>query len=252
VAKRFTATEKWKDAWFQDLPAKYKLFWLYLLDECDAAGVWKPNIGLAVYQIGESFEQSELIRILKERIQVLDNGYWFIPKFIEFQYGTLSDQSKPHQSVIRILSKHGIQTNCKGIHTIKEKEKEKEEDKEKEKDATKEYLEESFRLFWDKYDKKVDRDKSFKRWVKISNEDHVKIMQHLQKYIPLTPDKTFRKDPSTYLNNQSWENEVVTALPKGQNAPVVYKTPEFKTNNHESLNLIEERLKELDETGTIK
>jgi len=41
MAKRFTASEKWEDLWFSELSNKYKLFWIYLLDKCDNAGVWE-------------------------------------------------------------------------------------------------------------------------------------------------------------------------------------------------------------------
>jgi len=34
-------------------------------------------------------------------------------------------------------------------------------------------------------------------------------MQHLELYVISTPDKTYRKNPITYLNNSSWENEVI-------------------------------------------
>lgn len=135
MAKRFTDTSKWKDTWFQDLPSKYKLFWIYILDESDAAGVWKPNIRLASFQIGEHFEESELKRIFSERIEVTEAGYWWIKKFIEFQYGTLSEHSKPHTSVINLLKSHKIIGYPKGIHTLKDKDKEKEKEKEKEKDS---------------------------------------------------------------------------------------------------------------------
>lgn len=134
MAKRFTDTSKWKDSWYQDLPTKYKLFWVYLLDECDASGVWKPNIRLASFQIGEPFEESELKRIFSGRITMTEAGYWFIKKFIEFQYGELSANCKPHQSVINLLKIHNIKEYTKGIQTLKEKEKDKEEDQEKEKD----------------------------------------------------------------------------------------------------------------------
>lgn len=130
MAKRFTDSNKWKDSWFQDLPTKYKLFWIYLLDECDAAGIWKPNIRLANFQIGEPFEESEVKRVFSDRIEITDDGYWFIKKFIQFQYGELSGTSKPHLSVIKILEKHKIIGYTKGMDTLKEKEQVKEEEKE--------------------------------------------------------------------------------------------------------------------------
>ena len=129
MAKRFTDTAKWKDTWFQDLPAKYKLFWIYLLDECDAAGLWKPNIRLATFQIGEPFEEAELKRVFCDRITITESGYWFITKFINFQYGELSESSKPHLSIIKILHSHKIKGYPKGIHTLQEKEKEKDKEK---------------------------------------------------------------------------------------------------------------------------
>lgn len=132
MAKRFTDTAKWKDTWFQDLPAKYKLFWIYLLDECDAAGLWKPNIKLANFQIGENFQESELINVFSERITVTDSGYWFVNKFIKFQYGELSENCKPHLPIIKTLKSHKIKGYPKGIHTLEEKEQEKEKEKEKE------------------------------------------------------------------------------------------------------------------------
>jgi hypothetical protein len=134
MAKRFTDTNKWKDTWFQDLPTKYKLFWIYILDECDAAGLWKPNMRLASFQIGEPFEEAELKRVFINRITITDEGYWFVSKFIEFQYGELSANSKPHLSVINLLKRHKIKGYTKGIDTLKEKEKDK--DKEKVKDLS--------------------------------------------------------------------------------------------------------------------
>jgi hypothetical protein len=128
MAKRFTDTTKWKDVWYQQLPAKYKLFWLYILDECDNAGVWKPNIALAQFQIGEPFEESEIRRVMADRIEFLPSGYWFIRKFIQFQYGELSESSKPHLSVLGILKRHSIEYP-KGIYTLKDKDIEKDKEK---------------------------------------------------------------------------------------------------------------------------
>lgn len=71
----------------------------------------------------------------------------------------------------------------------------------------------TFDDFWDKYDKKQDRPKCEKKWEKINQEAREKIMLHLEEYIPSTPDKQYRKNPSTYLNNQSWENEIQIKQP---------------------------------------
>jgi hypothetical protein len=122
MAKRFTDSEKWNDAWFMDLPNKYKLFWLYLLDNCDHAGIWKVNFKVASFYIGEHLEHSEVKRILASRITPLNDEYWFIEKFIFYQYNVqkeeLKSNSKVQNSVLKILNKFGI------FNTDKKEEKE--------------------------------------------------------------------------------------------------------------------------------
>jgi len=74
----------------------------------------------------------------------------------------------------------------------------------------------SFLDFWDKYDKKQDRPKCEKKWEKINQEAREKIMLHLEDYILSTPDKQYRKNPLTYLNSESWENEIITPNTNGK------------------------------------
>lgn len=107
MAKRFTDSAKWDDPWFAELPSKYKLFWIYLLDECDHAGVWKVNFRKAQFMIGESLEQAEVLRYINDRVQKIDEQYWLILKFVNFQYGSLN-ASKTAVSARRILEKHGL------------------------------------------------------------------------------------------------------------------------------------------------
>ena len=38
MAKRFTDNEKWKNQFFKGLSTVNKLFFLYILDDCDHAG----------------------------------------------------------------------------------------------------------------------------------------------------------------------------------------------------------------------
>ena len=74
----------------------------------------------------------------------------------------------------------------------------------------------SFDQFWDLYGKKVDRPKCEKKWGKLKDNDRASIIAHIPLYKQQTPDKQFRKNPYTYLNNRSWENEVTND--KGQTA----------------------------------
>ena len=138
MSKRFTDTKKWDDPWFAELPSKYKLFWLYLLDECDHAGVWKVNFRKAQFMIGESLEQAEVFRYLSDRIKKIDETYWLVLKFIDFQYGVLKNDNVSI-SVCKILDKHGLtefanskkQAPAKGLSSPSQGAKDKDKDKDK-------------------------------------------------------------------------------------------------------------------------
>jgi hypothetical protein len=68
-----------------------------------------------------------------------------------------------------------------------------------------------FELFWDLYDKKVgDKDKIKKKWDLLPAETQNLIMDYLPKYKQAKSDKQYRKDPSTFLNNKSWNDEIIT------------------------------------------
>ena len=67
-----------------------------------------------------------------------------------------------------------------------------------------------FENFWNLYDKKVgDKKKIFKKYTALPEQDKKKIQETLNDYIASTPDKKFRKNPETYLNNHSWNDEII-------------------------------------------
>lgn len=63
--------------------------------------------------------------------------------------------------------------------------------------------------WWDLYDKGRSKAKCKKKWEKISQEVREEIMIHTGDYVRATPDKQYRKDPTTYLNNESWNDEII-------------------------------------------
>jgi hypothetical protein len=67
-----------------------------------------------------------------------------------------------------------------------------------------------FEYFWNLYDKKVgDKQKLEVKWNGLNDDERQKAMQHIPKYKISQPDKKFRKDPSTYLNNKSFNDEII-------------------------------------------
>jgi len=136
--KRFTETDKWRDSWFRKLTAEHKLAYLYALDNCDAAGVWEADYELAEFVLGCKPDWPGLIGALGDRLEIIRGGKWWLNRFISYQYGTLSEDCKPHQHVLKVLKSHTLSIPFKkGIYTLKDKDKDKEQDKDKDKETEK-------------------------------------------------------------------------------------------------------------------
>ncbi len=103
MAKRFTDSRKWNDPWFRKLPSSYRWLWLYILDCCSHIGIWKVDMDLASFNIGEDVILEEAVGIFNGRIISLPGDKWFVPKFILFQYGVLSEEGRLHNKIIRDL-----------------------------------------------------------------------------------------------------------------------------------------------------
>lgn len=108
MPKRFTDTDKWKKPFIRSLPAAYKLLWSYILDDCDHAGIWQADFEVARIRIGEQVDIDTAIRLFGERIYLISKFKWFIPDFLTFQYGELSEKNRMHKHVMEILDKHGL------------------------------------------------------------------------------------------------------------------------------------------------
>jgi len=75
----------------------------------------------------------------------------------------------------------------------------------------------SFDQFWELYDKKVGKKSKIKPKFESTSEDERKqMLVHIPKYKLAQTDKAFRKDPSTYLNNESWNDEIIMPASKPQ------------------------------------
>ena len=104
--KRFTETDKWRDAWFSELTTGQKLFWLWAWDNCDCAGVFSYSCKIIEVFIGQQMTEIELAAFAGDRIRKLkgDEAKYIIRDFVRFQYGNAYNPSnKVHNSVVNKL-----------------------------------------------------------------------------------------------------------------------------------------------------
>ena len=78
----------------------------------------------------------------------------------------------------------------------------------------------SFENWWNMYDKKIDRSKCEKKWAKLTDAERRACIAATPAYVASTPDIQFRRHPMTYLNNKSWENQIIPHN-NGTNKPTI-------------------------------
>ena len=73
-------------------------------------------------------------------------------------------------------------------------------------------LDEQFEQFWDLYDYKKSKDKAEKVWKTLTDNEKKQAIYHAPLYAESTPDKQFRKHPTTYLNQKSFNDEIIQPI----------------------------------------
>ena len=111
MAKRFIDTDLFDDSWFMELSLSAKVFWMYCITKCDHAGILELNIKLAQFQTGIKSMET-VIKELGNRLVSVNEQYYFIPKYIEFQYpGFPNSKVRQQASAVEILKKFNLFDN---------------------------------------------------------------------------------------------------------------------------------------------
>lgn len=130
MAKRMTDTDKWKKRFVRELSPQHKLLWFYILDDCNHAGIWEVDLEVASIRVGFDLSHDNLPSSFGEKVISFDNGdKWFIPDFIDFQYGELNPNSNVHKSVITLLEKYNLEGYLKGSQGVQSTLNNKDKDK---------------------------------------------------------------------------------------------------------------------------
>ena len=71
----------------------------------------------------------------------------------------------------------------------------------------------SFEDWWILYDKKVgNKNMLSKKWDRLTNEERELAMNHTKEYKKHNTDKQFRKNPESYLNQKSFNDEIIKPI----------------------------------------
>jgi hypothetical protein len=217
MAKRFTDTNKWRKDFIRGLQGAYKLLWLYILDECDHAGIWHVELDVASLRIGYDLDEKKTLEAFNGHIIVFDQGHkWFIPDFIDFQYGTLNPENRAHNSVLELLEKYKLKGHLRGLQGRKDKEEDKEMEMVKDLDKEEDCL---FEIFRQNYPgTKRGHDVEFEN-LKKKHKDWKEIIPKLSDALnyQLSAREIKRlsggfipewKNLQTWINQKCWEEEI--------------------------------------------
>ncbi len=134
MPKRFTDTEKWRDEWWGSLPNDYRMVWLYLVDSCSIAGIWKKDFRGLNFNCNTNLDEENFKEIFGSRL--VDHGnFYFIPKFLRFQCPKGLNSNKPAiVSIVKELTINNLNETVNKLFgndylIIKGKDKDKGKDK---------------------------------------------------------------------------------------------------------------------------
>jgi len=207
MAKRFTDTGKWNKPFLRGMKAPYKLLWIYILDECNHAGIWEIDFEVAQIKIGEKLNKETAHQYFNGQILEFDNK-WFIYNFIEFQYGELNPVNRAHNSVIQLLTKYGIDWKIKPLTSplqgCKDKEKDKDMELVKDKEEANFYRKiNHLKLTFEEFDKLI-----LEGWSKSQIDETLDSIENYKKNVNytslyLTTSKWLKKDQSKQSKPQA-------------------------------------------------
>jgi len=129
------------------------------------------------------------------------------------QVNSIDTQVKGYEDRMKALNKktenydpwQGVE---KVFITPPQQEKEKEKGKEEEKKNV-DSNESLFNIFWNKYPKKVAKDKCKAKFLKLKQIEMEKILSTVDSFIKYKPFETYtHPNPETYLNQKRWEDEI--------------------------------------------
>ena len=236
---RSVSTSFWSDPFIEDLSPSEKLLYLYLItnERTNMLGVYELSIKKMAFETGldKSSVDKALKKFSKDGKVVYSKNYVLLLNFAKHQnYNTNMKKSAidvynnlPKELKVKDIEvdksnpSEGFERVLKGLGMVRKVEVEVEDEDEDEDELQED---ENFQRFWNLYNKKTGKITCLKKWSKLTAQEQNAIIDHLPKYVNATPNTKYRKNPLTYLNNRTWEDE---ELPNQDSEDYIQKNKAF-------------------------
>ena len=106
------------------------------------------------------------------------------------------------------------ENSCDDANNFLHKRHSKDTNKKQAKEITSTVINIPFDVFWDLYDYKKNKSDCVTKWHSMTDEERTLTIESLDLYKQSTPDKTYRKYPLNYLENECWNDEHVVVIDK--------------------------------------
>lgn len=218
---RSVNTKFWEDPFIEGLKPDEKLVFLYLLTNplANMLGIYEITAKRISYDTGINRER--IAKILKafeasDRVVQFDD-YIILPNWLKnqslntnMQKGALNIyeelpnwlKDKIDEKPLKAFeSLRNAMLNMKGNMNIED---------EREREGEKKIINIDFIEFWNLYDKKVgDKIRLKQKWIGLLEIERELAMKYIPAYKHAQPNKQFRKNPETFLNQRGWEHEII-------------------------------------------
>jgi hypothetical protein len=212
----YDLSRKWFDWTFENperINPNHTALYFFIIEHCNRLG-WKKKFGLPTTMAKEAIGIRSYNTYINTLNDLVEFGFINIIEKSKNQYSSnivaISNFDKAHnkahdKALDKALIKHSTKQRESNDSINKQETIEKETIEQK----TIIDYEFYFKLFWEAYDKKEGKSKSFEKFKKINPELYDLIIDKAAEYKNATPDVQFRKHPLTWLNGKHWEDELV-------------------------------------------
>jgi hypothetical protein len=209
----------WADPFVMDLTPEQKFFYLYLLtnDKTKQCGIYELPVRQICFDTG--YNEDTVKKLINHFVSA--NKIKYSANFREIALKNWnryngSESPKVFECICNEIQHVKDDKLIEYVYSMdrvsilkRNKNKNKNKNNKQEQEKGKE-INIAFEVFWDLYDKKVEKDPCKAKWIKLTDIEREAIIKYIPGYKLSQPLKKYRKNPETFLTNKSWEDEIIT------------------------------------------